>query len=137
MNRQYMDFIPQRPKTAAPQPQAETVVQIKTQPTQQVIVKETELKVTKSESFSIPQKPVAPPVQPQAHFIKTNVAKRPLSPNVYSKPIPETPKEEKSGPVAIINQPKKESHIGFIITVILVIILGAAAGTVAFFLLPR
>ena len=64
------------------------------------------------------------------------MAKRPLSKHVYTKKI-EPAKEEKHGPVKIIEKPKKDSKIGLVITIILTIILGAAAGTVAFLLLPK
>ena len=77
-------------------------------------------------------------------FVKTEVKKRPLSPNsrkVASKNVYEkkaAPKEEvASGPVTIINKPEKDSRVGLIVTIIITIILGAAAGTVAFLLLPK
>lgn len=74
---------------------------------------------------------------PKSPFINLDkVTKRPLSKNVYQKKV-DTPKEEPKGPVTIINKPEKDSHIGLIITIILTIILGAAAGTVAFLLLPK
>lgn len=66
------------------------------------------------------------------------VTKRPLSPtkNVYQKKAA-APKEEPKGPVTIINKPEKQAHVGMVVTIILTIILGAAAGTVAFLLLPK
>ncbi|MBR3143663.1 hypothetical protein IKF12_00445 [Candidatus Saccharibacteria bacterium] len=71
------------------------------------------------------------------HFVNTEkVAKRPLSKNVYQKKIVE-PKEEPQAPVTIIHKPEKDSKMGLIVTIILTIILGAAAGTVAFLLLPK
>ena len=74
---------------------------------------------------------------PNTPFINQNkVKKRPLSKNVYTKKVT-TPKEEPKGPVTIISKPEKQAHIGLIITVILTIILGAAAGTIAFLLLPK
>ena len=74
---------------------------------------------------------------PKARFVNTEkVEKRPLSKNVYKKKIV-APKEEPTGPVTIITKPDKGSHIGVIVTIILTIILGAAAGTVAFLLLPK
>lgn len=74
---------------------------------------------------------------PKSPFINQNkVEKRPLSKNVYHKKI-EAPKEEAKGPVTIIAKPDKDAHVGLIIAVILTIILGAAAGTVAFLLLPK
>lgn len=74
---------------------------------------------------------------PKSPFInQAKVKKRPLSKNVYQKKI-ETPKETPVGPVTIISKPEKDKHIGVIVTIILTIILGAAAGTVAFLLLPK
>lgn len=64
------------------------------------------------------------------------VKKRPLSKNVYQKEI-KTPVEEPKGPVTIIAKPEKESKVGMVIAVIITIILGATAGTVAFLLLPK
>lgn len=45
--------------------------------------------------------------------------------------------KQKKGPETIIAKPEKQSHAGMIVAVILTIILGAAAGTVAFLLLPK
>lgn len=74
---------------------------------------------------------------PKAPFInQEKVVKRPLSKNVYKKKI-EVPKEEPKGPVTIITKPEKDAHVSLIVTIILTIILGAAAGTVAFLLLPK
>lgn len=74
---------------------------------------------------------------PKTKFVNTEkVEKRPLSKNVYKKKVV-APKEEPTGPVTIITKPDKGSHIGVIVTIVLTIILGAAAGTVAFLLLPK
>lgn len=74
---------------------------------------------------------------PKSPFInQEKVQKRPLSKNVYQKKIT-PPKEEPKGPVTIISKPESQAHVGLIVTVILTIILGAAAGTVAFLLLPK
>ena len=74
---------------------------------------------------------------PKTNFVNTEkVKKRPLSKNVYQKEVV-TPKETPSGPVTIIEKPEKDSRIGLVITIIITIILGAAAGTVAFLLLPK
>ena len=74
---------------------------------------------------------------PKTSFInQEKVVKRPLSKNVYQKKI-EVPKEEPKGPVTIITKPEKDAHVSLIVTIILTIILGAAAGTVAFLLLPK
>ena len=67
---------------------------------------------------------------------REKVVKRPLSKNVYQKstsPVKEAPK----GPVTIISTSEKESKMGLLVTIILTIILGAAAGTIAFLLLPK
>ena len=45
--------------------------------------------------------------------------------------------KQKEGPETIILKPEKQNHAGMIVAVILTIILGAAAGTVAFLLLPK
>lgn len=75
---------------------------------------------------------------PKSPFINQNkVVKRPLSGNVYKKQVVAAVKEEPKGPVTIIAKPEKEKHIGIVVTIILTIILGAAAGTVAFLLLPK
>ena len=74
---------------------------------------------------------------PKNPFINQNkVEKRPLSKNVYQKKIV-VPNEEPKGPVTIISKPEKDAHVSLIVAVILTIILGAAAGTVAFLLLPK
>ncbi len=89
-----------------------------------------------------PEAPVKPAKEevlnvPKTRFVNTEkVEKRPLSKNVYKKKIV-APKEEPSGPVTIIAKPDKGSHIGVIVTIVLTIVLGAAAGTVAFLLLPK
>lgn len=76
---------------------------------------------------------------PKTPFINQgNVKKRPLSTkNVYPEKKPAPTKEGAKGPVTIITKPEKQAHAGMIIAIILTIILGAAAGTVAFLLLPK
>lgn len=76
---------------------------------------------------------------PKVPFVnQEKVSKRPLSAkNVYPKKKIEVKTEEPKGPVTIIEKPEKQAHAGMIITIILTIILGAAAGTVAFLLLPK
>ena len=77
------------------------------------------------------------PLGQRSPFLTTaKVEKRPLSKNVYTKKPP-VAKEEPSGPVKIITKPEKDSKVGLIIAIILTIILGTAAGTVAFLLLPK
>lgn len=74
---------------------------------------------------------------PKTPFInQEKVVKRPLSKNVYQKKVV-APKEVPKGPVTIISKPEKDAHVSLIVAVILTIILGAAAGTVAFLLLPK
>lgn len=76
-------------------------------------------------------------VLPKARFVNTEkVDKRPLSKNVYQKKVV-APKEEPQGPVTIIAKPEKDSKMGLIVTIVITIVLGAAAGTVAFLLLPK
>lgn len=74
---------------------------------------------------------------PKSPFINQNkVTKRPLSKNVYEKKIEPT-KEKTTGPVTIIAKPEKEDKAGIVVAIILTIILGAVAGTIAFLLLPK
>ena len=74
---------------------------------------------------------------PKSPFInQAKVAKRPLSKNVYERTVKPT-EEKSSGPVTIISTPEKEAKVGRVVAIILAIILGAAAGTVAFLLLPK
>ena len=106
-----------------------------------------DLGVTKTEEAVKPvvkqeAKPALKPAEkvfrmPKPKFINQDkVIKRPLSKNVYRKKVV-APKEEPKGPVTIITKPESQAHVSLIITVILTIILGAAAGTVAFLLLPK
>lgn len=74
---------------------------------------------------------------PKSPFInQTKVPKRPLSKNVYERKVEPT-KEKMTGPVTIIAKPEKDSKVSLVVTIILTIILGAAAGTIAFLLLPK
>ena len=77
-------------------------------------------------------------------FLKSvSVEKRPLSheikKNVYKKSTPPAPiTEQPAAPVTIIKQEKeKKSTFGLVVVIIVSIILGAATGTAAFFLLPH
>lgn len=90
------------------------------------LIEERNRKVSSSTAFAAPRSP----------FINQDkVVKRPLSSrNVYQKPVA---KEEKKGPVTIITNSEKDSKVGLLVTIILTIVLGAAAGTVAFLLLPK
>ena len=49
----------------------------------------------------------------------------------------QTGSKKPKAPEKIIAKPEKDSKAGLIIAIILTIILGAAAGTVAFLLLPK
>ena len=104
-----------------------------------VKAKKVGLKGTPEESSGLTVKPKDNKVYktPKSPFINQDkVVKRPLSKNVYQKKV-EVPKEEPKGPVTIITKPEKQAHVSLIVTIILTIILGAAAGTVAFLLLPK
>lgn len=120
------------------------------------IKKQDELKKAKAEKIAAKklEKPVEKPVEnskktekpaedktkmkiPKTPFINQNkVAKRPLSKNVYERTIKPT-EEIPTGPVTIISKPEKDAKISLVVTIILTIILGAAAGTIAFLLLPK
>lgn len=74
---------------------------------------------------------------PKSPFINQGkVAKRPLSKNIYERTVKPT-EEKPTGPVTIISTPEKDTKVGRVVAIILAIILGAAAGTVAFLLLPK
>ena len=78
------------------------------------------------------------PMGPRANFVNTNkIEKRPLSKSAYVRKPVVLPDEKPTKPVKIIEKPEKDSKAGLIIAIILTIILGAAAGTVAFLLLPK
>ena len=96
----------------------------------------------------VAKKPVGPEGPRITKFLNTNkIEKRPLSRTVpkFVPPVPEPKFEDepekkskkKKTPERIIAMPDKDSRAGMIIAVILTIILGAAAGTVAFLLLPK
>ena len=110
---------------------------------------EDELKVAKSEDLTkrkietekIPEVPMTKPDNEfkKPKFINTHlVEKRPLSKTDYRNRTPINAAEETTtSPVTIIDKPEKDSRLGFIITIILTILLGAAVGTVAFLLIPH
>jgi len=124
MNKRYMDFVPKNT----------TKKVVKKEPP----VEKTEVKKpveAKPEAKTEAKKPAAP-LKPA--FVNTEkIRKRPLSKNVYPKKVVEPKEEVPSAPVTIINKPEKDSKAGLIVTIIITIILGAAAGTVAFLLLPK
>ena len=135
MNKKYMDFVP---KNAANK--------VKKQPAKKELRElpkaEPEVAPKKMASLGVVQNKNAEKKAPKAPvrpaFVNTEkVSKRPLSKNIYPKKAV-VPKEEKpSAPVTIIDKPEKDSRVGLIVTIIITIILGAAAGTVAFLLLPK
>lgn len=148
MNKKYMDFVPTTAaKRVKKQPTVAVVEAKKKQPENyaraevnpEVTKKVVEKKemVAKPESLNELSKKDARLKIPKPAFVNTEkVRKRPLSKNVYQKKVV-VPKEEPSAPVTIINKPEKDSKVGLIVAIILTIILGAAAGTVAFLLLPK
>lgn len=70
-------------------------------------------------------------------FVNTEkVEKRPLSKVANVKKVV-VPEEEPSGPVTIIHKPERDSKMGLVAAIVITIILGATAGTVAFLLLPK
>ena len=74
---------------------------------------------------------------PKSPFINQGgVEKRPLSKNIYERTVKPT-EEQPTGPVTIMSQPEKDTKVGRVVAIILAIILGVAAGTVAFLLLPK
>ncbi len=157
MNKKYMDFVPVNVPKKVAKKQPEAVVEapkpvIRAEgPVQKVVrpvamPKPTRKTPATGESKSVPatEKRSLNELDkkttmnlPKPTFVNTEkVSKRPLSKNVYQKKV-ETPVEEPKAPVKIIDKPEKDSKVGLIVTIIITIILGAAAGTVAFLLLPK
>ncbi|MCR5700310.1 MAG: hypothetical protein K6G49_02685 [Candidatus Saccharibacteria bacterium] len=98
--------------------------------------KSVENSVEKSKPKEAPKTIYQPPKTPFVNQEK--VVKRPLSAkNVYPEKKPEVKEAKPEEPVTIIEKPEKQAHAGMVIAIILTIILGAAAGTVAFLLLPK
>ena len=144
MNKKYMDFVPKnttkkkQPRKVVPEARLE-------RPAEENIPRKSAQtnKVEKPALDRVPKdrvvrKKEAPKALAKPAFVNTEkVRKRPLSKNVYQKKVV-TPREETpSAPVTIIDKPEKDSKVGLIVTIIITIILGAAAGTVAFLLLPK
>ena len=101
------------------------------------MVKPVEKPVEKSEKTEKKTEDKAKMKIPKSPFInQAKVAKRPLSKNIYERTVKPT-EEKPSGPVTIISTPEKEAKVGRVVAIILASILGAAAGTVAFLLLPK
>lgn len=94
-------------------------------------------KSVKTEKNERPTEDKAKMKIPKSPFInQAKVAKRPLSKNIYERTVKPT-EEIPTGPVTIISKPEKDTKVSLVVTIILTIILGAAAGTVAFLLLPK
>ena len=71
-------------------------------------------------------------------FINTHlIEKRPLSKTNYRDRSIVAVEESTTSPITIIDKPEKDSRLGFIVTILLTIILGAAVGVVAFLLIPK
>ena len=143
MNKKYMDFVPvdsKKTRTVRKRPAAISApkVDIKEVKARNIAsgraIGSVEKSVEKSNKSKAEKNTFKVPNPP---FInQEKVTKRPLSKNVYQAKIKEF-KEEPKGPVTIISKPEKDSKTGLIVTIILTIILGATAGTVAFLLLPK
>lgn len=129
MNRKYMDFVPTNAAKKVKKPaEAEDFVEKPTKVVEKV----------KEEPKAEPDKAKVTRPLPKPAFVNTEkISKRPLSKNVYQKKLVSPKEEVPSAPVTIINKPEKDSKVGLIVTIIITIILGAAAGTVAFLLLPK
>ena len=124
MNKRYMDFVPKNT--------TKKVVKKKPPVEKTEVKKPVEAKLEAKTEVKKPAVPLKPA------FVNTEkIRKRPLSKNVYPKKVVEPKEEVPSAPVTIINKPEKDSKVGLIVTIIITIILGAAAGTVAFLLLPK
>ena len=139
MNRKYMDFVP---TTATKKKPAKGVTASEAK-VEKPAVRATEPKAEpKAEmakrSLNDLDRVKAKMNLPKPTFVNTEkVRKRPLSKNVYQKKVVAPKEETPSAPVTIINKPEKDSKVGLVVTIIITIILGAAAGTVAFLLLPK
>ena len=142
MNKKYMDFVPAKPapvKKVAAEKKRPTKVAPKKEVDELELSKMFEAKREKPRAGVTTGKVTSGAFEvPRARFVNTEkVTKRPLSKNVYPRKvvIPEE-SEKPQEPVTIINKPEKDSKMGMIVAIIITIILGAAAGTVAFLLLP-
>lgn len=135
--------VPKRPLSEKPTTSSKPNISKATEAKQKKVkarVIKPKTKTVKAESIKPAEKPVENSTYkpPKTPFINQNkIVKRPLSGNIYKHQIKEAVKEEPKGPVTIIAKPEKDRHIGIIVTIIITIILGAAAGTVAFLLLPK
>lgn len=105
------------------------------QPAQRTVVRSTKVVRTKAEVQASAEAARAMTIPSSPFINQGKVEKRPLSRNVYQKKI--VPTKEDSRPVTIVTGPEKGKHLSIIVTIIITVILGAAAGTVAFLLLPK
>ena len=94
-------------------------------------------RATTAKTASTAKRPA--PLGQRAKFLNTDkIQKRALGRTAARvKPVPVPKPEKPKAPEKIIAKPEKDSKAGLIIAIILTIILGAAAGTVAFLLLPK
>lgn len=158
MNKKYMDFVPAKAAQAAPVKKTteKNSVQKPVARVNSAAVKEMdELEISKlfearpvRTQAGVSSRPATSANRkknirvfqaPTARFVNTEkVAKRPLSKNVYPRRVvvPKEVEEQPHKPVTIINKPEKDSKMGMVAAIVITIILGAAAGTVAFLLLP-
>ena len=151
MNKKYIDFVPvSKVKNTTNVKQADSKVRIaKKQKVGGVKVVRRAMVEKKSEVTTEMKKTM--PVRdverkseikiPKVQFInQEKVTKRPLSKNVYVKKAekiePQPEENIKNEPVVIV-EGKKKSKVGTIIAIIIAMVLGAVAGTVVFFLLPK
>lgn len=145
MNKKYMDFVPataKKPvlvKKPATRSGGRVVSSGKKDVDELEISKMFEMKRERKPAGVTTGKDAGGFEAQRARFVNTEkVAKRPLSKNVYPKKVMVPEEVEKpSKPVTIINKPEKDSKMGMVVAIIITIILGAAAGTVAFLLLPN
>ncbi len=157
MNKKYIDFVPAKPKQPVKKAEPVTkkekakVSDVKKSSAKKVVKEVDELEIAEmfearkeksraGVTISKKKKPTSGTFSvPKVRFVNTEkITKRPLSKNVYPKKVVIPKEVEKpSAPVTIIDKPEKDSKVGMIVAIIITIILGAAAGTVAFLLLPN
>lgn len=166
MTKRYMDFMPApekrplskvgitkpAPRVATPRPATKSAPRKTGQiePDVNAVMRPREIKPRASISTDAPKSSRQPEAKtpetpkssktmkiPASPFVNTaKVEKRPLSKTVYQKSTP-LPADTPSEPVTIIDRPDRDSKAGFIVAIIITIFLGAAAGTIAFLLLPK
>lgn len=137
MNKRYIDFVPARSATAKKPKEPVVFVQKR---------EVDEIEIDRIFEAKDEKKPAGVTIRkddkrldiPKAHFVNTEkISKRPLSKNVTPRKIVVAEEEKPSKPVTIIEKPEKDSKMSMVVAIIITIILGAAAGTVAFLLLPN